>query len=71
MFVKDKIINQKDLKDEQFPRLIKYAAGMEQEEDYEVLFGDIKKSNQEWKIDWRKQEKTFGELAFCLVHHKN
>ena len=71
VFVKDKIINQKDLKDEQFPRLIKYAAGMEQEEDYEVLFGDIKKSNQEWKIDWIKQEKTLGELVFCLVRPKH
>ena len=71
VFVKDKIIKQKDLKEEQFPRLIKYIAAMEQEEDYEVLFGDIKKSNQEWKIDWIKQEKTFGELVFCLVHPKN
>ena len=70
-FVKHKIIKYKDLKEEQFPRLIKYAAGMVHEEDYEVVFGDIKKSNQEWKIDWIKQEKIFGELLFCLVCPKN
>ena len=70
-FVKHKIIKYKDLKEEQFPRLIKYAAGMVHEEDYEVVFGDIKKSNQEWKIDWIKQEKIFGELLFCLVRPKN
>ena len=70
VFVKDKILRPEDVKEEQFPRLIKYAAGVIQEEDYEVVYDDIKQSNQGGKINWIKQHETLGNLIFCLVYPK-
>ena len=71
VFVKDKIIKPEDLEEEEFPRLIKYAAGIVQEKDYEVVYGVIERSNQVWKIHWIKNEATLGHLVFCIVRPKN
>ena len=70
VFVKDKIIKPEDLEEEEFSRLIKYAAGMMQENDYEIVYGVIKKSNQGWKIHWMERAFT-GHRIFCLVRPKN
>ena len=68
VFVKDKIIKPEDRNQEEFPRLIKYAAGVVQEKDYEVVYGDIRNSNMGLKIKWTKQNNEIsGNLIFCVV----
>ena len=68
VFVKDKIIKPEERSQEEFPKLIKYAAGVVHEKDHEVLYGDIRNSNQGLKIKWTKQnEEIWGNLIFCVV----
>ena len=68
VLVKHKIIRAEDRSEEPMCRLVKYAAGVVQEKDYEVVYGDIQQSDQDVKINWMKEnEANTGNLVFCIV----
>ena len=68
VFVKHKIIRAEDRSEEPMCRIVKYAAGVVQEKDYEVVYGNIQQSDQEVKIHWMKEnEANTGNLVFCIV----
>ena len=68
-FVRNKIIRGEERREEpSMCRLVKYGAGVVQEKDYEVVYGNIQQSDQGVKINWMKEnEPNTGNLVFCIV----
>ena len=72
VFVRNKIIRAEERREEPMCRLVKYAAGVVQEKDYEVVYGDFQHSYQDLKINWiRQSEAITGNLVYCIVCTKN
>ena len=68
VFVRNKIIRAEERREEPMCRLVKYAAGVVQEKDYEVVYGDFQHSYQDLKINWIKQSEAItGNLVYCIV----